>query len=154
MVAAPACWPGFIALIPFTKLRHLLTTPANYLFADRGPTGKLVTLDLEDEEAESFGAGKLAELTWKDLFDGDACTFCKRCQDRCPASATDKPLSPMKVVNQLQQLAFTAPEAGLIETVGKETLVGLHHLPRLPGDLPGAPSSTSPRSSRCAATWC
>ena len=34
---------GFIASIPFTKFRHILTTPANYLLADRGPKGRLVT---------------------------------------------------------------------------------------------------------------
>ena len=113
---------GFFALLPFTKFRHLLTTPANTLLAERGPKGKLVTLDLEDEQAESFGADKLADLTWKDLFDSDACTFCKRCQDRCPAYATEKPLSPMQVVNQIQQIAFTTPEAPLIETVGKDAL--------------------------------
>ncbi len=113
---------GFIALIPFTRLRHLFLTPANYLFADRGPTGQLATLDLEDEAAESFGAAKLSDLSWKDLFDSDACTFCKRCQDRCPAYATDKPLSPMKIVNQLQELAFTPSGAGLIDTVGRDEL--------------------------------
>ncbi len=113
---------GFIALIPFTRLRHLFTTPANYLFADRGPTWQLATLDLEDEAAESFGAAKLSDLSWKDLFDSDACTFCKRCQDRCPAWATDKPLSPMKVVNQLQELAFTPSGAGLIDTIGRDEL--------------------------------
>jgi len=113
---------GFIALIPFTRLRHLFLTPANYLFADRGPTGQLPTLDLEDEAAESFGAGKLTDLSWKDLFDSDACTFCKRCQDRCPAYATDKPLSPMKIVNQLQELAFTPSGAGLIDTIGRDEL--------------------------------
>ncbi len=113
---------SFIALIPYTKLRHLLTTSANYLFADRRPTGALVTLDLEDESVESFGAARITDLTWKDLFDSDACTRCKRCQDRCPAHATDKPLSPMKVVNQLQEIAFDTPEANLIEACGKDAL--------------------------------
>ena len=113
---------AFIALIPFTKLRHILTTSTNYIFADLGPKGGLVTLDMEDEEAESFGAAKLTDLTWKDIYDSDACTFCKRCQDRCPAFATDKPLSPMKMVNQLQEIAFTTPEAALIEVVGKDEL--------------------------------
>ena len=47
---------GFIILIPFTKFRHIFTTSANYLFADRGPKGKLVNLDLENEDAEKFGA--------------------------------------------------------------------------------------------------
>ncbi len=113
---------GFIVAIPFTKFRHLLTTPVNYLFADRRPKGSIATLDLEDEAAESFGVGELSQFTWKDLFDGDACTFCKRCQDRCPAWATDKPLSPMKVVNQIQELAFVRPEASLIDTVTRDVL--------------------------------
>jgi Fe-S oxidoreductase/nitrate reductase gamma subunit len=113
---------GFIAAIPFTKLRHIFTTSGNYLFADRRPTGALTTLDLEAEGADSFGAASIGELTWKDLLDADACTLCKRCQDRCPASITDKPLSPMKLVNQIQQVAFQQPEANLIEAVAKDAL--------------------------------
>ncbi|AMV70851.1 (Fe-S)-binding protein [Desulfuromonas carbonis] len=117
---------GFIALIPFSKLRHLLLTPANSLFRDRGPVGQLATLDLEDESSEHFGAAQLSDLSWKDLLDADACTYCKRCQDRCPAFATDKPLSPMKIVNQLQELAFAPAAAtaapGLVETIGRDEL--------------------------------
>jgi Fe-S oxidoreductase/nitrate reductase gamma subunit len=113
---------AFIALIPFTKFRHILTTSANYLFTDRGPKGKLVKLDLENEESETFGATSLKEMTWKDIFDADACTLCKRCQDRCPAYTTGKPLSPMKVVNQLGEAAFTAPDSQLIELIGKDVL--------------------------------
>lgn len=113
---------AFIVLIPFTKFRHILTTSANYIFTDRGPKGKLRSLDLEDENAETFGATSVSELTWKDIFDADACTLCKRCQDRCPAWATEKPLSPMKVVNQIGEVAFNTPEANLIDTIGKDVL--------------------------------
>ena len=113
---------GFFCAIPFTRLRHLLLTPTNIFFRDLGPTGKLRTLDLEDEAAESFGAAKLSDLSWKDIFDGDACTYCKRCQDRCPAWTTDKPLSPMKLVNQIQEASFSAPDANLIETVTTDVL--------------------------------
>jgi len=113
---------AFIGLIPFTKFRHILTTSANYIFADRGPKGKLVSLDLENEESETFGATSLKEMTWKDIFDADACTLCKRCQDRCPAWATGKPLSPMTVVNQIGEAAFTAPDSQLIELIGKDVL--------------------------------
>ncbi|MCW8858152.1 MAG: 4Fe-4S dicluster domain-containing protein, partial [Deltaproteobacteria bacterium] len=112
----------FIAIIPFTKLRHLFTTSTNYLFADLGPKGALSTIDMEDEDAESFGAAEIKDLTWKDIFDADACTSCKRCQDRCPAWATDKPLSPMKLVQQIGELAFTDPTANLPETIEKEVL--------------------------------
>jgi Fe-S oxidoreductase/nitrate reductase gamma subunit len=113
---------AFIILIPYTKFRHIFTTSLNYLFVDRGPTGKLVSLDMEDEEAESFGAAAITDLTWKDIFDADACTQCKRCQDRCPAYNTDKPLSPMKIVNQVGEVAFAKPEAGLVETCSKDAL--------------------------------
>lgn len=112
----------FFAVVPFTKFRHLITTSANYLFTDRGPKGKLVSLDLEDEEAEKFGATVIEDLSWKDIFDGDACTLCKRCQDRCPAWNTEKPLSPMKVVNQITEAAFTDPAAELIDKIGKDSL--------------------------------
>jgi Fe-S oxidoreductase len=113
---------GFISLIPFTKFRHIFTTSANYLFADRGPKGKLTGLDLEDEDAEKFGATHIEDLSWKDIFDADACTLCKRCQDRCPAYNTDKPLSPMKLVNQIGEVAFDSPEADLVETLTKDVL--------------------------------
>jgi Fe-S oxidoreductase/nitrate reductase gamma subunit len=113
---------GFIVAIPFTKFRHIFTTSLNYLFADLGPTGKLVSLDMEDEEAESFGSSKITDLTWKDIFDTDACTQCKRCQDRCPAHNTSKPLSPMKIVNQLGEVVFANPVASLIETCSKDAL--------------------------------
>ena len=113
---------AFIALIPFTKFRHILTTSANLFLANRGPVGKLATIDLENEDTESFGARTVGDLSWKDIFDGDACTQCKRCQDRCPAHNTDKPLSPMQVVNRIGETAFTAPEADLIETVGRDAI--------------------------------
>ncbi len=113
---------GFIIAIPFTKFKHIFTTSLNYLFEDLGPTGKLVSLDLEDEEVESFGASTITDLTWKDIFDTDACTECKRCQDRCPAYATEKPLSPMKLVNALGDVAFNNSDANLIEACDKDAI--------------------------------
>jgi len=113
---------AFVAALPFTKLRHILTTSANYIFVDHGPKGGLVTLDMENEEVERFGTANLGDLTWKDIFDADACTLCKRCQDRCPAYATEKPLSPMKVINQLQEIAFNSPASSLTETVGQDEI--------------------------------
>ena len=113
---------GFFILIPFTKFRHIFTTSLNYFFESLEPKGKLVKLDLEAEDAESFGADSVQELTWKDLFDTDACTLCKRCQDRCPAHATGKPLSPMNLISQLGDTVQHNPEASLIETFGEDVL--------------------------------
>ncbi len=113
---------GFIAAIPFTKLRHIFTTSANYLFADLSAKGAISTTNLEDESVEQFGAATVLDLTWKDIFDADACIRCKRCQDRCPAWVTEKPLSPMKVVQQIGDVAFSHPEANLADRVGEEVL--------------------------------
>jgi Fe-S oxidoreductase/nitrate reductase gamma subunit len=113
---------GFIVSIPLTKFRHIFTTSANNMLADLGPKGLLTSIDLEDEEAESFGAANVSDLTWKDIFDGDACTKCKRCDDRCPAHQTDKPLSPMTVVKQIGKLAHYQPEADLLEACNKDAI--------------------------------
>ena len=113
---------GFVACIPFTKLRHLFITGVNYLFSDLRPKGVIETTNLEDESAESYGAAKVADLTWKDIYDADACTACKRCQDRCPAWNTGKPLSPMRVIQQIGEVAIDEPETNLIEKVTREVL--------------------------------
>ena len=113
---------GFIASLPWSKFRHLFTTPANYLFTDLREKGSIATIDLEEEGAEQFGVEKVADLSWKDIFDADACTSCKRCQDRCPAWNTEKPLSPMNVIQQIGEVAFDTPQANLIETVSQEVL--------------------------------
>jgi Fe-S oxidoreductase/nitrate reductase gamma subunit len=113
---------GMIVAIPFTKLRHLLTTPVNYLFADLREKGSLEMINLDAADVDHFGVSTVPDLTWKDIYDADACTSCKRCQDRCPAWSTDKPLSPMKVVQQIGEVAFYNPKANLIDTVTKDAL--------------------------------
>lgn len=113
---------GFIIAIPGTKLRHLFTDPANHLFTDLRPKGSIATIDLEDESAEQFGAAKAADLAWKDVYDADACTLCKRCQDRCPAWTTGKPLSPMRVVQQVGEMALNDPQGDLCRYVTEEVL--------------------------------
>ncbi|HBG19596.1 MAG TPA: electron transporter, partial [Desulfobulbaceae bacterium] len=45
-----------------------------------------------------------------------------RCQDRCPAYTTDKPLSPMQVVARIGEVATGNPEASLIDAVGRDAI--------------------------------
>ncbi|NTW52508.1 MAG: (Fe-S)-binding protein, partial [Chlorobiaceae bacterium] len=71
---------------------------------------------------EHFGASVISDLSWKDLFDSDACTLCKRCQDRCPAYVTGKPLSPMTVVRQIGMLAELTTKPGLIDTLTRDAI--------------------------------
>jgi Fe-S oxidoreductase/nitrate reductase gamma subunit len=86
---------GFIAVLPYWRMLHIVTGPANIYFRSLTPKGELPPI-LNFETAETFGVSKVEELTWKQLFDMDACTRCGRCLDHCPGSVTGKPLAPKK----------------------------------------------------------
>ena len=86
---------GFLPYFPYSKHAHLFMGPLNYMAkVDRRSLSTLEIMDLEDETAEQFGAGKLEHLPQKELLDGYACIMCNRCQDACPAYYTGKELSP------------------------------------------------------------
>lgn len=82
----------FISLVPYTKLWHIFASMFNYAFRDLEPSANRMVYNIE--EAESFGAEKIEDFTWKDLLDLDACIRCGRCQENCPAFNTGKPLNP------------------------------------------------------------
>jgi Fe-S oxidoreductase/nitrate reductase gamma subunit len=84
----------------FSKATHILISPVNVFFKTSRANGELAPINLE--AAESYGVGKVENYTWKQLFDLDACTNCGRCEDRCPAHLSGKPLSPRKLVQDLK----------------------------------------------------
>ena len=93
---------GFLASIPYSaKLFHMISAPINTFLSDLKPNGVLEPIP-NFEEAESFGAAQLQDFTWKQLLDLDACTACGRCQARCPAYNSGKPLSPKQVILDLR----------------------------------------------------
>jgi Fe-S oxidoreductase/nitrate reductase gamma subunit len=102
---------GFIAYIPYSRLLHIITTPVNHFLLSLKPAGYLEPIR-DFETAESFGAGKLEDFTWKQIFDSEACTRCGRCQDGCPAYLSGKPLSPKKMIQDIKTYWLEkAPEA-------------------------------------------
>jgi Fe-S oxidoreductase/nitrate reductase gamma subunit len=84
-------------LFPTTTLLHVFTSPLNIFFSkiDRSMGALSPSVNFEEGLA---GVATLADFTWKQLMDGDACTECGRCQDVCPAYASGQPLSPKEVV--------------------------------------------------------
>ena len=92
----------FLIYVPQSKHFHLIVAPINILLGRTGPVGRLQKLDLEDEEAESFGVGKIEDFTQKQMLDYYACVECGRCTDVCPASSTGKLLSPMHLIVKLR----------------------------------------------------
>ncbi|RMF84920.1 MAG: (Fe-S)-binding protein, partial [Nitrospinota bacterium] len=88
---------AFIGYFGYSKLSHILFSPLNILLRSSRPRGALKPIR-DFENAETFGAGTLRDLSWKQLLDSDACTSCGRCQDACPAYLSGKPLSPKQLI--------------------------------------------------------
>ncbi|HMK34104.1 MAG TPA: heterodisulfide reductase-related iron-sulfur binding cluster [Desulfomonilaceae bacterium] len=95
---------ALLAAMPFSPLRHIVTAPLNLFFRDLGPAGKLEPCRMNSEEALGITAAE--DLTWKDLLDADACVACGQCRDSCPAYASQKPLSPMKIIQEIRTCAL------------------------------------------------
>jgi Fe-S oxidoreductase len=101
---------GFLNYLPHSKHLHVLTSVPNVYFTSLAPRGQLSRIDLEDENAERFGAEDIRDLTWKQLLDGFTCTDCGRCTAACPANGTGKVLSPRKIImNIRERTAEVAP---------------------------------------------
>jgi Fe-S oxidoreductase/nitrate reductase gamma subunit len=98
---------AFLIWIPTNKHLHIWSSFVNVWFRKLEPRGELPALDLEREDA-TFGLRTLADLSWKDVLDGYACTECGRCTAACPANATGKPLDPRAFIMGLRSMATTA----------------------------------------------
>ncbi len=68
--------------------------------------GKVLDFEEADPDTDIFGRGKIEDFTWKGMLDMATCTECGRCQSQCPAWATDKPLSPKKLIMDLRDHAL------------------------------------------------
>ena len=96
-----ASFVAFLVVLPTTKLRHMVTSPANmFLSPNDRPKGAMKPVPnlMEVDDIDVIGASAISEFTWKQLFDTDACTVCGRCTSVCPANITGKPLDPREMV--------------------------------------------------------
>ncbi|MFN4896251.1 MAG: heterodisulfide reductase-related iron-sulfur binding cluster [Pseudomonadota bacterium] len=109
---------AFIALFPYTKFFHILSSPLNLFFSRTArPKGALPFIGdiqsmMESGEEFSLGLGTIKDYTWKNLLDLDACTQCGRCQDVCPAYLSGKPLSPKWMILDTRNHAYALHAEG------------------------------------------
>jgi Fe-S oxidoreductase/nitrate reductase gamma subunit len=93
----------FMNYLPYSKHFHIVTSLPNVYLAKVGPQ-TLDTSEIDLEKEDTFlGAGDIEQLTWKEMFDGYACTECGRCTSVCPANLTGKPLSPRKIIMNIRE---------------------------------------------------
>ncbi len=95
---------GFLNYLPYSKHLHVLTSIPNVFFANLEPKRNTIKpLNLENENADNFGASDIEELSWKQILDGYSCTECGRCTDACPAHTVGKSLSPREIIVNIRQ---------------------------------------------------
>jgi len=88
---------GFIALIPFTKLFHMVGGPAAfYLHQAAKETGR--TASSSPEEGEAL---KLEEVVFY-----DACMRCGRCAQACPSTGAGEPFAPRDFIQATRQILW------------------------------------------------
>jgi Fe-S oxidoreductase len=113
---------AFIALIPYTKVKHIFTAAGSLMVRDPQASQRLPRIP---ENQESPGVAKITDFNWKQLLNLDACTKCGRCHEACPARAVGAPLSPRDVILSLREFANatlesrTLPAAAELDVHGK-----------------------------------
>jgi Fe-S oxidoreductase len=102
---------GFLNYLPYSKHLHILSSIPNVFLANLDPERNTIKkLNLDDENAESFGAVDIDQFSWKQILDGYSCTECGRCTSVCPANTVGKSLSPRDIfVNIRKRTLEKAP---------------------------------------------
>jgi Fe-S oxidoreductase len=101
---------GFLAYLPYSKHGHLIFAPFGVFFT---------SLERGAMPAESEGAARLEDFTWRELYNGLSCAECGRCERACPAYAAGYPLSPRELVHKMKELvagALAAPRPAAAAT--------------------------------------
>lgn len=88
----------FIAILPYTFMRHLPADVLNVYYRNKKESIRPRKISLKESPV---GARRVSDFTWKQLLDAEACVFCNRCDENCPAFVSNKPLSPQKVVQNI-----------------------------------------------------
>ena len=99
---------AFVAYFPFSKAIHTLADPVNLALRSPLAGRRLPVLTASAAANGHLGIRDLADLSWKQLLDVDACTKCGRCHTACPAVASGAPLSPRDLILDLRQEADAA----------------------------------------------
>ena len=90
-----------LVFIAYSRYLHMIASIFNVLLQSPPPKGALRPIDLET--AETFGASKITDFTWKQLLDLYSCVIYGQCQEVCPATASGKPLNPKKLIDDLKK---------------------------------------------------
>jgi Fe-S oxidoreductase len=116
---------AFLNYLPYSKHMHILTSIPNCFFRS---IDKVITQPREEfKKGNVYGADRVDQLTWKDLFDSYSCTECGRCSDNCPAYNTGKALQPRLLIHDLKVNLLTNGPLLVNNNEPVLPLIGDHH---------------------------
>ncbi|MFA5054576.1 MAG: (Fe-S)-binding protein [Dehalococcoidia bacterium] len=116
---------SFLNYLPYSKHMHILTSIPNCFFRS---IDKVTTQPREEfAKGNVYGAERVDQLTWKDLFDSYSCTECGRCSDNCPAANTGKQLQPRLLIHDIKVNLLTNGPLLLKKGEPVLPLIGDHH---------------------------
>ena len=116
---------ALIAYIPFSPLAHLVLSPADAGVAEDYIGSSTEALGMDSEDARSkLGAETIGDFDPRQRLDFAACLWCGRCQEVCPATLTEKRLTPKGVMTELAEWLEESrmQDEGLIDAIGRDVL--------------------------------
>ena len=116
---------AFIISIGYTKFFHIISLPFAALVTPDRRGAVLSPMNFENENVETFGLGKLSELTMKNTLDLLTCVECGRCTQVCPANLSGKNLDPKKIITKARDLFMVDSNA---EIWGEKPLYAANEL--------------------------
>ena len=105
----------FIACIPYSKFLHIFSLPFNSLVSSDRQGAILSPMDFENENTETFGLGKISELTMKHNLDLLSCVECGRCTVVCPAFISGKNLNPKTIITKMRDFKISTTKKGITD---------------------------------------
>ncbi len=114
----------FIAILPFSFMRHLISGTLSVAYREKGPKRVLRNLNLQKSGGESpvVGAQSVRDFTWKQLLEIQACVSCGRCDEGCPAAISGKPLHPRELMGAIHDRICIGPLASLEKSISQDAL--------------------------------
>lgn len=94
-----------IAVIPYTRLFHMVSASFLMLSRTPGPKGRLEPVFSEPLQVRP---DRLIRFPRHYLIGLDACTRCGRCEEICPIHAEQEGFSPMKITEELKKGLWTS----------------------------------------------
>lgn len=102
-------WVHFLAIfslclmVPRSKHLHLVFAPFNIYWHKTSPMGALSKIRQDGHDGKPYGANRMEDFTWKQLFDVYACTKCGRCNGQCPPRLSGETLKPKGINGRLRK---------------------------------------------------